>query len=316
VGNELHNYAAYGQYSYSVLDRLRLVAGARVSSDKFDGGGAVSAPALGLGYDYGGAKTERRFDWKVGAEYDLRAQSLAYFTVQTGFVQGGYTQTPIASGLPRILKPAKLLSYTAGLKNRFLNNALQINDEVFFYDYRDLQQQLLQGAINIGVNFPKTSVYGNQLDINYLASRNDEIDLGVMYLSARVKSGVLPGFTTSFRNFQLPGAPTWTISAGYKHDFHLRSSGKITLNVRSYYNSGYWGTFTHDPNSYQGGYTKTDVNLTYYSPSQNWSVGGFVRNIENSAVYSACAGATFAGAPVGCYLQAPRTYGIRLEGHF
>lgn len=317
VTNELRNYAAYGQYSYSLKDELRLVAGARISSDRFNGGGAVTLPpALGGGYDYGGAKTEQHFDWKVGVEYDVRPHSMAYFTVQTGFVQGGYTQTPIASGLPRILKPATLLSYTAGIKNRFLDNTLQINNEIFYYDYKDLQQQLLQGAINIGVNFPKTKVFGNQLDVNYLATPNDELSLGVMYLSARVKSGTLPGFTTNFRNFQLPGAPTWTISAGYRHDFELARGSKITFDARSYFNSGYWGTFTHDQNSHQKSYTKTDLSLTYYAPARSWSIGAFVRNIENSAVYSACAGASAPGDPVGCYLQAPRTFGARLEGHF
>lgn len=316
IANKLHNYAAYGQYSYSVLDQLRLIAGVRFSSDSFNGGGGtVLPPVFGRSYTYGGKKTKHRVDWKAGIEYDFRPQSMAYATVQTGFVQGGFTQTPLSSGLPGNLKPETLTSYTVGMKNRFLQNRLQINDEAFYYDYKDLQEQLLQGTITVGVNFPKSRIYGNQLDIDYLLTKHDALNLSVTYLDARVKSGQLPGFAANFRNFQLPGAPGWTAAAGLSHDFDISNGGKVTLAVRTYYNSGYWETFTHDINSHQGSYTKTDLNLTYFSPS-NWSIGGFLRNVENSAVYSACAGATAPGNPVGCFIQPPRTYGFRLEGRF
>lgn len=316
ITNKLKNYAAYGQYTYSLTDQLRLTAGGRLSSDSYNGGGALIAPPALRPYTFGGASTKQHVDWKVAAEFDILPHSMAYIAIQTGFVQGGYTQTPASSGLPNTLQPETLTSYTAGVKNRFLANTIQINDEVFYYDYKNLQQQLLSGVTNIGVNFPKTAIYGNQLDLMYLLTANDQFDFDAEYLSARVKSGIISGLTTDFHNLQNPGAPSLTISAGLRHDFPFANGSKITFGVHTYYNSGYWETFTHDINSHQDRYVKTDLNLTYYTASKNWSVGAFVRNLENAAVYSACAGATLVGDPNGCFIQPPRTFGARLEGRF
>ncbi len=312
--NNLDNYAAYGQYTFSVLPWFRLTGGARLSSDKFDGGGDAVSPRGA--YSFGAAKRDQRFDWKMGTEVDLTSSSMAYLTVQTGFVQGGYTQTPASSPLPKVLEPETLLSYTAGVKNRFLHDTLQVNDELFYYDYKDYQLQLLVGVTNAAANAPKSRIYGDQFDVKYLFTSNNELDLDAEYTSAKIINGVLPGITTNFSGYTLPGAPFLTISAGLQHSFELANGGSISAGVRTYFNSGYWTVYTHDVNSHQESYTRTGVNVTYHTPSGNWDLGAFARNLENTAVYTGCSAATAPGDPNACFIQAPRTFGVRLDGHF
>jgi iron complex outermembrane receptor protein len=54
--------------------------------------------------------------------------------------------------------------------------------------------------------------------------------------------------------------------------------------------------------------------VTYFSSDDRWSVGAWVRNIENEAVIAATAsGSNIPPLPEGAtaFLEAPRTYGLR-----
>ncbi|MGC4084839.1 MAG: TonB-dependent receptor [Vicinamibacterales bacterium] len=80
----------------------------------------------------GGSLNFTDTSWKVGVEFDLRDQSLLYANVRTGFKAGGF-----APGLaPNTYKPEKLTAMRLGSKNRFFDNRLQANLEVFYWTTR------------------------------------------------------------------------------------------------------------------------------------------------------------------------------------
>lgn len=311
LSNDVSNYAVYGQDTYSLLDSWRITAGGRVSQDKFDGGGSVNA--LGSGYSYGGSQTHNMVDWKLGTEVDLSASSMAYLTVQTGYVMGGYAQVPSTSNNPKILAPEKLLSYTIGVKNRFLSDTLQINDEAFYYDYKDYQLQLLEGLTNAAVGVPRSVIYGDELDIRYRFTPHEELGLSPVYMSAQIKTP--PSVSPQLRGYALPDSPHLTVSAWLEHDIDLPNDGTVAARVQTYFNSGYWTIYTHELYSDQTKFTRTDLTLTYYPADSRWSAGLFARNIENAAVYSGCSAATKPGDPLGCSIEAPRTFGVRFQMH-
>lgn len=69
--------------------------------------------------------------------------------------------------------------------------------------------------------------------------------------------------------------------------------------------------------SHAAGYLTADFNLSYTAPSGTWSLAGFVRNLNDAAVY------TGAFTVPGVFrsltlanLSAPRTFGVRLNRHF
>jgi iron complex outermembrane receptor protein len=98
------------------------------------------------------------------------------------------------------------------------------------------------------------------------------------------------------------------------HDWRLQSGAYIRADLSSRYESGFWGDFSHSPGLYQASYTKTDIALTWHSPTGKLSVGLWAKNLENSDVQSAAATGNpisdpGPGAP---FLEAPRTYGLRI----
>lgn len=319
MNNKVKSYAAFGEATYSISDKFRVTGGARYSHDNFEGSGFQKVPPAGIDVVYLSSDTKGRADWKIGVEYDVADDSMFYATAQSGYLQGGFTQVDYRSSFPKTFEPTSLVAASAGLKNKFLDNSLQVNAEIFFYSYNNYQ---LQTTISnstttetsfVVVNAPKSEIYGGQLDISYNPSRNTRLDLAVSYLSAKITQGL--NTAPSYDGFTLPNAPKWTINAGIEHRFPVKG-GDIVARVATYFNSGYWTVFTHDDFSYQGAFTKTDLNLTYKESSGRWDFGFFARNIENSVVYYGSGAGNGPGTFLPTFVDAPRTYGLRAGFNF
>ncbi len=310
--NRLEGIAAFGEATYPVSDRWRLTVGGRLSRDQREGEGVT---AFGVPYDADQEFDE--FDWKLGVEYDAAPETLLYATVQTGYQPGTYNLFPSTPEQSNEVREAEMTAWSAGIKSRFLDGRLQVNNELFYYDYRDLLVQSfnLNTALLTTFNAEKVETWGNQLDLLWLPSERGRLNLSVGYLRARYEDFVVPPEidigpgTRDFGGYQLQYAPDWTVSAGYQHDFPL-AAGYLRGRVESRYESSFWGTFTHSRGTQQESYTKTDASLTYFSGDGRWSVGLWVKNIEDEAVLAATTTGQF--GPYGnAFIEPPRTWGAR-----
>jgi len=122
--------AIYGEITYPVTDALRLIAGLRESRDhrtfNFNNGGTLTGF-----FDY----NLNHFDYRAGAELDLSVESMAYLTVSTGYRPGGLSgySNILGSALPPFAAE-KNTAIELGIKNRFLENRVQLNADLFYYD--------------------------------------------------------------------------------------------------------------------------------------------------------------------------------------
>ena len=88
----------------------------------------------------------------------------------------------------------------------------------------------------------------------------------------------------------------------------------------SHVESSYWLAVDHmvDPNkagSYQGGYSRSQTAVTYFTPDKKFSVQAFVRNIENKAVMNTFF--SYGGAPPAyASISPPRTFGVAVMAHW
>jgi iron complex outermembrane receptor protein len=145
------SYAAFGQATYSLSDTFRLTGGLRYTQDnKKQDTYAETRPFVGF-VPPGPpafipifitiptiAQSDVDFDettWKAGLEYDVSDDSLLYASVATGFKSGILYS---ATGL-NFSDPEDLTAYTIGSKNRFLDDRVQANLEIFYWDYENQQ---------------------------------------------------------------------------------------------------------------------------------------------------------------------------------
>ncbi|MEL6259073.1 MAG: TonB-dependent receptor, partial [Pseudomonadota bacterium] len=168
-------YSVYGQVGFDVTDRLALVVDARLTDETKDyvgnaevsdgdltcllfeiepadcvalqnpETGGISLPVLPTGDfpPYTSQYDEQVVSWKVSLDYALERGGIAYFSVGEGFksggIFGGFLNTPDEL---EPYKPEKNLAYEVGLKTRFFDDTVQFNGAVFFYDYKDWQDNL------------------------------------------------------------------------------------------------------------------------------------------------------------------------------
>lgn len=300
--------AVFGQATYSISDPIRITLGARygVDSRKARGRSLVDQ-VTPYTFDH----KFKKFDYKIGFEYDVADRVMLYATYQTGYQPGTFNEVDILpSGGSNLVKSGKMKGISGGFKARFLDNTLQINNEAFYYIYNDLAIQAYDASklFNEIFNAKKVTIPGNQLDILYQPTGETKLNLSVSYIRARNKDFITPQ-GQNFNGLAGPYAADWTISGGISQDFQL-GSGYIRAAADARYESKWWADFVHNLGTMQKGYAKVNASLTYYSEDGRWNLGVWGKNLTDEAVIAATAAAGIPG-PATAYMDAPRTYGLR-----
>ena len=207
------SYAAFGQITFPITSSFRVTGGLRWNRDhktvnggtyKFFGedtvpffGPIIPAGTQLLSIATNANMTWQKVTWKAGVEKDLTETNMLYANVSTGYKQGGV----FAGASPNTYNPETLTAYEFGSKNRFLNNRLQINADVFYYKYRDYQVDQLEdlpvpgGGYSFGddiFNAGRATSYGGELETRWLITNSDEVDLNVAGLHARFDEFLFP----------------------------------------------------------------------------------------------------------------------------
>jgi iron complex outermembrane receptor protein len=312
--NHIQGDSVFGEGTYHATDRLRFTVGARFSSDYFNGYEAETAllPPPPKEELAGNDQRRGRADYKVGTQFDLSSMSMAYASIQSGYLIGGYTQ----SG--QVFAPETLTAYTGGIKNRLLDGSLVLNFEGFYYDYKGYQLQYTQG-IEFLVDSAPARIYGGQVDVVEHVAKGTTLNFNALVESAEIQTSNEELFDrdakmVSIRGYQLPNAPTTTLTLGLEQRFGV-GPGDVVFNGQVYFNSGYWMDFTHDLNTHQSSYTRSDMSLMYEDSSKRWSAGLFVRNAENNGILIGANKPSPDLSASNSFLYAPRTFGARFEYH-
>lgn len=212
-------YAAFGEITYSLTDRLRLIAGARYTHEKKEQDGQIlntegapcallgstEIPVTGVaaifpqtsGTTYAtpfcrdtmtGERTWNDTSWKLGTNFDLTDSSMLYLTVSRGFKAGGFFASGDHSDVGNVYQPEKLIAYAVGSKNRFWNDRLQLNGEAFYWDYTDHQENYLApyydtiSSFGLVTQNADAEIYGLDLEVDALLTDDDQLSIKGTYL--------------------------------------------------------------------------------------------------------------------------------------
>lgn len=278
--------------------------------------------------------TKGRVTWRAGIEYDVLPTSLLYATIETGFRSGGFN---IAEGF-ETFRPEFITAITLGSKNRFFDNRIQLNVEAFQWKYRD-QQVAHPGvdrsfrANSITENVGKATMRGVEVDARFLLTPSTVLSSTVAYLDAKNKAfnytvpsplrprtncavtpiATRPGFfDVNCAGLPSFNAPKWTVNLGAEQTFHLGSYDLVVAADTQYRSKRYLG-FDYSPEQLQAGSWTSNAQINFGPSDKAWTIGGFVRNIENDRLLAA----PFAfGSILVAYTTPPRTYGIRASAKF
>jgi outer membrane receptor protein involved in Fe transport len=331
----------YGHGEYELLPQVKLVLGARIENESrkindfsttatLNGSGA-QIPFSGQG----AASTSYTLpSWKAELDYQVLPETLLYASATAGVKSGGFTavNAVVPAGLAiSPFKPERLLAYEIGAKNEFFNNALLVNADVFYYDYRD--QQVLgvivdptYGAVGHFVNAPKSHLYGAEGEVDWVPlpglSINQSLGLtaGAFddFNDTTGAAGVSGSFTPVTQNLKGRGigAPRYTYALAASQtvqldeDFSVRAGGTFT------YRDQYVSLLNTATQSYNiKPYGLLNVDVTLLPTRHNWRVSVWGRNVLNRKFLLSNNYFDSAAFSVGTYGE-PASYGLRLSYDF
>jgi len=184
------DFAAFGQASYKPIEKLAITAGIRFESDKkeveqlsYRTSDTIAAVPLDT------SKTFSTVLPKVGLDYTINNNMMAYTSFSMGFRSGGYNIYQ-----PEIPKPAydpeHLTCYEVGLKTDWMDERLRANFAAYYIDWQDMQVGQYRPSDSVLnkpyiVNAASAHSQGFELEVSFLPIKALRLDCGLGYIDAK-----------------------------------------------------------------------------------------------------------------------------------
>jgi iron complex outermembrane receptor protein len=260
------------------------------------------------------------FNYKARLEYDLTQKNMLYGMISTGFRPG---DAGIANAAPNIVSAEKLTSIEAGSKNRFLEDSLQVNAGVYYYNYQGFhtffQTNVYNPASFVNLSVPADNI-GGELELLYRLTAHDRFGLEGNYVESRWYDKPA-AFAAAFPQSDRAETP-YTFTADYEHVFTLFDGSTLMARIDGRYEAAHVGTDLQSQylavgeQQYVelGSRTIGNLSANWASSGGRYSVSAYVRNFTNKqyTTYSVSADLTH----LGVAFSDPRTYGALVSVRF
>jgi iron complex outermembrane receptor protein len=327
---------AEGTYSFS--PDTRLTTGIRYDHTQILNTGDYTS-VLGITQSLTGDQGLRHFNnftYKVRLEHDLTPQNLLYGMISTGFSPGDVTLTQDATFKPvvQVLRAETLTAYEVGSKNRFYDNHLQVNGDVYFYDYGGYQT----AGLNTSPDTPQTPTfntisspmksYGIELEVEARPWANGTVSFNASYTNARYGGFGENAFL--FSKSEVPGIAPFQGTLAYDHHIPI-GSATLALHGDVRFFTAHdtsaitqaWAALGAEPYVHVASQAIGDINATL-SLGLHYGITAYVRNIADTrfipdgwAVAGVFPGPAPGAPPIvseaGVNLSDPRTFGVILS---
>lgn len=338
--HDTESIAAFGNIKYDFTDQFTLGGGLRWTQEKKDidlnlvqrvNSGGVLVPLAGA--DNNGSssqdKTWEAWTWDLTPEYKVNENVLVFFRYAKGFRSGGFN-TGLSGGLSGLttVDPEKLDSYEVGVKSSWLDNRLTANANAFYYDYKDIQVNLL--TVNSGIlttaltNGAKGEAKGIELELEAQATERLHLRAALSYLDTEYKNfknvnpttGVVTG---DYSGNSFVRSPKHVVALGGDYTFpffngsKLIAAGDISYRSKEYFLADRQSEDTLS----QDAYTIGNARLTWVNSNDKVSLTAFVNNFTDRKyqVHGRPNGAVGSGQYVITYGN-PRFAGLNLTIRF
>jgi len=251
--------AVFGQATIHATPKLRLIVGGRYTKDNLRLGTTADAIPLST-TSYTGLDVNK-FSWKLGAQYDVAARTMAYATVTRGF-KGGQISNPTGEA-PYVILPEVPTAYELGLKSTLFR--IWVLDANLFYE--KIQNFQAQNCISNAVgtlqcaqtNIDGVKSRGAELNLFGKVTQNLSLNTGFIWAKATYPAGFTGTDGSDLGNTQLANSPEYkfTMSGEYSAPISQTMNGFIATDT-------IWKSRVR--------YEQTGVEDSTFGP--HWTVGG------------------------------------------
>ena len=194
---KLENFAAFGNFSYDILDDLELTLAFRYDEE------------TPKDTTQGKSETFDELQPKASLAYSFREGLLGYVTVGKGFRAGGFNNLAPGSNFMPGFDKESLISYEAGLKGTAFSGRMRAGVSLFLIDYTDQQYFLFdQTGTQANINVPKSEITGGELEITALPVDSLQLNFGFGFTESEIQEYEdIPGRSGSGERDTRPQGP-------------------------------------------------------------------------------------------------------------
>jgi iron complex outermembrane receptor protein len=325
-GSDFTNFALFGQATWNVSDRLRLIGGLRYTIDQLDvfhsrqttlagPGVAPSGPIVNgvlatADRPWRGKATAEDLSGRAAVQFDLAETSTAYASYARGYKGPAfnvfYNLQAVGTG---VVDAETADAFEIGLKNTLFDGTLVLNIAAFYAKYYNFQANnpdLVEGVVVTRfTNAGDVSTRGVELDFLWRPTPALGISGGVAYTDARVDefnlppggnpSQVIPSGTP------LAYAPKWKGSLAADYRLEL-DSFDLLFGVQGSVQSEQLSLFDANPIVRDAGiidgYALVDASVGIGDKDDRYRLTFHARNLFDQSFAAAIAN----GGPAGAYL--------------
>jgi iron complex outermembrane receptor protein len=316
------SYAGYAQGTLAVGEASNITAGVRFTSDKREFRGTDTLTGIGVVIPSTADPevTQEEPTWRLSFDHRFSDQFMMFASYNRGFKSGLYNMVNLAQNA---VDSEIVDAYEVGFKSDLADDRVRLNGSVFYYDYQDMQIQVINAGITVLDNAASAEVKGAELELQAAPTDNLKIYAGLAYLDTEFTD--FPNAQLSTPNLPAPGNTVTTGDASGNElvrapDF----SGSLAIDYDIPTDIGTWGingsyiytgSFFWEPDNRreQDAYGIVNAELSWQSPSETFRVYVFGRNLADEE-YSQFV--SDGGLGDSQATAAPRTYGVGIDMKF
>jgi iron complex outermembrane receptor protein len=280
-----------GRYNY---ERKRFQAGLQLEENNIlaldDNDNVVVVPIPGgiiPVYAFDNRKTFKNVSFKIGLDYDIAPDVMAYASISTGFKSGGFNGGFLSFDPTEAARQAQpfeeetLTAYEVGLKSTLFDRRLRFNAAAFYYDYKDLQLYTLinTGAIPLSLldNAANATIYGAEFEVIAKPAERFDITLNLGLLDTEVKDFITA--TADYSGNRLALSPTVTFSGTANYEVPVSDKLAVAFQPSASYRSGQYFSADNNPLLKQKGYWLLGGRIALKDEDGRWEAAVFGRNL-------------------------------------
>lgn len=344
--------SGFAQASMEILPRLTATMGIRYTSDTRSARGVAydglpladpAVPATIITTIPRESTTNSDITGRFALNYELTPDVNIYAAYNRGFKSGLYNFGQISTSsteFPPVVLPEELNAFTAGFKSELFGRRVRLNAEAYYYDYKNIQVNVLLPSGNLVTNGGAATIKGFDIDLTvvplprltinaslaYAHGRYDEFDNGPQFFPQPPNEAIpIPAgcpFTTYPTSGQvacdLAGnktVQTVPLATNLSVQYLIPTGiGDFTIAGNWEHTGGQYFVADNNPASKQPKVNPINLSLNWTSSDGNLGIRFWARNITKEKYYAYLAQSaiyTLKYAPA-----APRTYGVTLSAGF
>jgi iron complex outermembrane recepter protein len=325
-GSVFKNFALFGQGTFDIVDRFRVIGGVRYTIDQLDvfhsrvspltgpgiqpnfdagvfnggltgPGGFIAGPSNGI--PFRNKATNTNFSGRAGVQFDASKNSTLYATYARGYKGPAFNiffnLTAVGTGE---IAAETADSYEAGIKNTLFGGKLVLNLAAYYAKYKNFQANnpdIVAGVVVTRfTNAGRISTRGGELDLIWRPINNLNINGGFAYTDAKVDQFFLPpggnpaGVVPS--GTPLAYAPKYKASLGGDYTIETGGAINIVLGAQASAQSKQLSLF--DPSAVLraagtiGGYTLVDLSAAIVDVNDRFKLTFQVKNVFDTSFAS------------------------------